>query len=139
LDRVRSVWPALLELLHQRKAAVAGFLSSGVPVRIEAGQPPQLCVGFPKGNRFHCDNLNRPNHRQIVEQALAELLGGPLRCRFQEMEELSPGGSGEFPLTLDETSAPSPATGPRPAAAVDPTFLKSVLELFEGRLLPEEG
>ncbi len=120
LEKIISVWPALLELLHQKKAATAGYLTHGRPVSITPGNPPELLVGLGKGNEFSCKALEQIATRQLIESCLAEVVGHPVRCAFQVVEDL-----------------PRPAAAP--AAKPDPAYLTNVLELFEGRMLPGEG
>jgi DNA polymerase-3 subunit gamma/tau len=116
LERIISVWPALMDRVHQKKAGTAGHLSHGQPVSFKAGNPPELVIGLGKGMEFSCQELGQLAARQLIEQSLAELLGHPVRCIFQISEELS----GE---------APKPDSG----------YVNSVLELFEGRMLPGES
>lgn len=123
LEKILAVWPALLDLLHARKAATGAYLAEGTPVSLEAGDPPQVVIGFRKGQEFHCQSLEQISTRQLVEQALAEALGRPMRCAFRVVEG------------LPEKSKTAGSAAPKQ----DSAFLSSVLELFEGRVLPGEG
>ena len=122
LEKVVSVWPALMDLLHQRKAATAAYLSQGTPTSLRAGDPPELIIGFPKGSEFHCQALGQLPIRQLIEQSLKELLGHPIRCTFQVIEKA-------------EVAREEPQHTPEQTQA----HMNSILELFEGRVLPGEG
>jgi len=119
LEKIVSAWPALLDLLHQKKAATAGYLTHGQPVSIKPGDPPELLVGLEKGNEFSCKALEQIATRQLIEACLAELVGHPVRCVFQVVEGAAP-----------------PAA---PASKPDSAYLNNVMELFEGRMLPGEA
>ena len=125
LEKVQSIWPSLMDLLHQKKAATAGYLSHGRPVSFQPGNPPEVAVGLDKGMEFSCEALGKPETKQMIEQSLAELLGHPVRCRFEVVEGSAP------------AAAPKPKGAP--ASKPDPAYLNSVLELFEGRMLPGES
>lgn len=127
MEKITSAWPALLDLLHGRKAATSAYLAEGVPVSLQPGDPPELLIGFRKGQEFHCQSLEQIPTRQRVEQSLAEVLGYPVRCVFRIVENLP-------------EKAPSSAQAGEPKKSLpDSAFLNSVLELFEGRVLPGEG
>ena len=128
LEKVTSVWGTLLEQLHGRKAAAAAYLSEGAPVRLKPGDPAELVIGFRKGQEFHCKSLEQMQTRQLIEQCLNDLLGHPVRCLFQVVDALP-----ERPLPIPPVSAPAA----QPAG--NAPLLNSVLELFEGRVLPGEG
>ena len=134
-----AVWPAFLEQMHQRKAATAAYLSEGCPVSFQPGDPAQLVVGFLKGREFHCEALGQMATRQLVEQALAGLLGGKVSCQFQTLDALPAHARPAQERPPEGTSSPAADAIAQPAAKPDPTYLNSVLEMFEGRLLPGEG
>ena len=118
LEKIVSVWSTLMDRVHQQKAGTAGHLSHGQPVSFKPGNPPELVIGLGKGMEFSCQELGQPAARQLVEQSLAELLGHPLRCQFQISEEVPPVAPSKKP---------------------DAGYVNSVLELFEGRMLPGES
>ncbi|MDO8730491.1 MAG: DNA polymerase III subunit gamma/tau [Candidatus Omnitrophota bacterium] len=117
IEKIVSVWPALMELVHQKKAGTSGHLSHGQPVSFKSGNPSELVIGLGKGMEFSCQELGQLTARQLVEQSLGELLGHPVRCVFEISEEVPP------------VVAPKPDSG----------YVNSVLELFEGRMLPGES
>lgn len=119
LEGIVSVWGKLLESLHQERASTAAYLGQGSPVSLEEGDPPQLVVGFPKGCEFHCEALSQMETRKLIDQLLESLLGRPVRCSFKVVDQIP-----KRPPEGQESNLP---------------FLNSVLELFEGRILPGEG
>ncbi len=129
VEKVLSVWPVFLERIHIQKAAASAYLSEGTPVVLKAGDPPQLVIGFRKGQEFHCKSLDQIQTRSLIEQCLAELLSHPVRCLFEIVDS----------LPERAPASPAPASSSTPAAGADRTLLNSVLELFEGRVMPGEG
>jgi len=121
LDRVRSVWPSLIERIQKIKVSVATCLSEGQPIRFQAGDPAELAIGFPKEKEFHVQILNQPNNRKLVSDALSELLGCPVRCHFCVDPHLS------------QDASQNPSSGG--SASADPPLLNSILEMFDGRLI----
>ena len=124
LEKIVVVWPKLIDEIHQQKASTAAFLGEATPLALGAGDPPQLVVGLPKGFEFHRDALDRMETRQLIIRALSKMVGSPIRLTFQVMDQLSKG-----------TDSPPEKSTP----ARDPSWLSSVAELFEGRVLPGEG
>ena len=124
LEKIVSVWPALIDQIHQQKASTAAFLGEAVPVTLNAEDPPELVAGFPRGFEFHRDSLSHLQTRQLVEKALAGLLGSAVRLSFKIVESVQ--------KTAESPQKESPLKA-------DPSWLGSVAELFEGRVLPGEG
>ncbi len=116
LEQLVSVWPQLNERVHQQKAATSGHLSHAKPVSIKPGDPAEVVIGLEKGMEFSCQALSQVAAKQVIESSLSELLGRPVRCAFQMIE-------GEEP----EKKQP------------DAAHVNTVLELFEGRMLPGES
>ena len=123
------MWPALLEQLHQQKASTAAYLAEAAPIGAEKGDPVQIVIGFRKGFEFHYKALDRLATRQMIEQILGTLVGCSVRCVLQVVDELPVVEAEKSP------SSQSPAKVNRP----DSALLNSVIELFEGRILPGEG
>ena len=139
LARVLAVWPAFLEEMRQRKAATAAYLSEGYPVSFQPGDPAQLVVGFLKGREFHCEALGQTATRQPIEQALAGLLGQKVSCQFQTRDALPAHAAAAQEPPPEGAGSPAADAVAQRAAKPDPSYLSSVLEMFEGRLLPGEG
>lgn len=145
LGSALAVWPEFMNAMHQRKASIAGYLAGGRPIEVEGGDPPCVVVGFPRGFEFHCDALNRLETKQLVAELLGGLMGQPVRCSFRVVadlavrQEASPGA--EQPAGPGQEGAEPipdpPPPGGRPSR--EELVVRSVLELFEGRVLPGES
>ena len=132
LDKVTAAWPALLDELHKKKASIAAYLSEAAPLAVESGDPPQIVVGFPKGKgfEFHREALDRLSTRRFIEETLAALIGSPIRCAFQITDGV--------PVRAPSLKETAPSTPELPQQPANP-LLDSVVNLFEGRVLPGEG
>ena len=156
LNSVRSVWKSLLEQLYDRKASASAYLIAAAPVAMEGGDPPCVVVGFPKGFEFHCEALDHIEIRNLISELLKNLLGAPLRCRFQlvdslpeivpapegkESESVSLVAGGLAPATESKVSTEQVPgkDSQEPAPQPDASVLPAILKMFEGRVLPGEG
>ncbi len=117
--------------MHHRKASTAAYLAEAGPVSLEGENPLNLVIGFPKGFAFHHQALNRPPILEVINAVLTELLGAPVLCALRIVDQL-PARLGDSPR------GDTPRSGVSPSGAV-PFNLNSVLDLFEGRVLPGEG
>jgi DNA polymerase III subunit gamma/tau len=84
-DLLQARWSSVMEEVKQRTRTVHAFLLESAPREI-VGMDLILAVR----HRFHMENLQNVKNRQIVEDALARVLGAPVRLR----------------LTLDDAPAP---------------------------------
>jgi len=136
LEQAVAAWPTLLEQIRQQKASAAAYLSEATPFALE-GDPPQVVIGFPKGFEFHKGALDRGPTRQLIEQALGTLIGRTIRCCFRIADSLPARSSstGQASAVAEAASETTLEVSPKP----DPAHLTSIVELFEGRVLPEEG
>lgn len=128
MERVVSVWPAFLTELHRQKASTAAYLSQAGPVRVEGENPVRLVIGFPKGSEFHREALDRPATRQLLEATLGSLLGCPVRCALEIADGIP-----------DRPAASAAEDPPQQTRKPGSALLDSVVDLFEGRILPGEG
>ncbi len=131
LEQVVLGWSRLLDHVRRQKASTAAYLGEGRPVAME-GEPPQLVIGFPPGFEFQRDALEKPPSKPLIEQALKELLDYPVRCLFRM--DPSAGATGFAAPAPAQQSHPS-----TPVAPVDPNLLNTVVDLFEGKVLPGSG
>jgi hypothetical protein len=97
LDLLRARWSQVMDEVKQRTRTVHAFLLESAP-RSVAGA--ELVLGV--RHRFHLENLQEAKNRILVEEALARVLGAPLRLR----------------LVLDET-ADLPADAPADAVPAE--------------------
>jgi len=149
IQKINLLWPDLLDRIHNQQAATSAYLAEAAPVSMESGDPPGVVIGLPKGFEFHCEALRDTKNRDLIQKALSELLEQPVHCTFEVIEKMPevPSRSTtetapkEPPGTSSETAPP---TQPKSKSddetkPVDPSFLDSVAELFEGRVLPGQG
>ncbi len=136
LEGILSVWPVFVGQIQQQKAMTAAYLSEARPVQLDSGDPDQLVIGLPKGSEFQLSSLEKLPVRQLIEQVLKDLMGRAVRCSFKISDNLpesvpvrsqKEGSSSGDPAGRLENS---PSGGP-PSSLVD-----SVVDLFEGRVLP---
>ena len=128
LEKMVSIWPAFLEELHRQKASTSAYLTAAGPVSVEGENPVRLVVGFPKGFEFQCEALDRPATRQLMEATLGSLLGCPVRCALEIVDRVP-----------DLPALPAPEDPPSQTKKPSSALLDSVVDLFEGRILPGEG
>jgi DNA polymerase-3 subunit gamma/tau len=83
IDDVRRQWARVLEEVKRAKMLCHALLIEGTPVEVDGSV---LIVGLRSAYNFHVDNLHRPENRDVVEGALARVLGQPVRfqCRLIE-------------------------------------------------------
>lgn len=89
LATVRRAWPHIKEKVKERKVTTHAFLLEGKPVELRGDR---LVISFPPDRSFHRGELEKDNHREVLEGALEEVLGSRLlvSTRLEESE----GGSG---------------------------------------------
>ncbi|HYM68142.1 MAG TPA: DNA polymerase III subunit gamma/tau [bacterium] len=100
IELLRARWGHVMEEVKQRTRTVHAFLLESTPRELSG---TELVLGV--RHRFHMESLQDLKTRRIVEDALARVLGAPMRVRF----------------TLDDTPAPPLAEAPpeEPGAAGD--------------------
>lgn len=135
LQALLSAWPAFLDEMHRRKASAAGYLAAARPIGLEEGDPRLVVIGFLKGFEFHRQALDHVETRRVIAERLGELLGFPVQCRFQVVESFPEEASGGATAQAAERQ---PEEAADPSAEPNRSALHSVLELFEGRILPGE-
>jgi len=122
IDDVRRQWARVLEEVKRAKMLCHALLIEGTPMEVDGAT---LVVGLRSAYNFHVDNLHRPENRDVVETALARVLGRPLR----------------FQCRLIEGAVPAPATAAAAAAATAPTgtFIAKARELFGAEIVDEKA
>ncbi len=112
LDNVKEAWGNIIDNLGRIKISVATYLNEGSPVKMENNI---LTVAFPMSYSFHKESLERKDNKAVIEKILGESLDNNLRVNFILSKE-------------------SPKRGD---SAANP-FIKTVLEVFDGRVIKEE-
>jgi DNA polymerase-3 subunit gamma/tau len=85
-EQLRERWPQVMRWLSERqKRLVYGALqkTSSAAITVDDGV---VTVGFPPEQRLMMSQLDRPNNRQVVEQALAAVFGGQWAVRCATIE-----------------------------------------------------
>jgi hypothetical protein len=78
--------------------------------------------------------------RGSVEEILSGLLGAKVRCRLKTVEQFPAAPPVAIEKAIEKPPAqPDPKPDSKLHSKPDSTVVNSVLELFEGRLLPGEG
>lgn len=123
IDEVRRQWARVLEDVKRTKMICHALLIEGTPLEVSEST---LVVGLRSVYNFHVENLHRLENREVVESALARVLGRPLRfqCRLHD--------------TPAEAVPPEPA-GMKPAepAGVEPSLVVRARELFGAEIIEE--
>lgn len=78
LEAVKNGWPAILESLKPRNHSVVAFLRAARPALLEGHS--LICEVLYK---FHKERLESPKIRLLVEKAVLENLGLPLKLRYK--------------------------------------------------------
>ncbi|MBI4494327.1 MAG: DNA polymerase III subunit gamma/tau [Chloroflexi bacterium] len=83
LERVRALWPQVMDQLRSRSGVVAAMLEAAQLASLNADE---LRLAF--GYAFHSRQVSDSKNRRLVEDALAEVVGQPLRvaCTHQPLE-----------------------------------------------------
>ena len=114
-------WPALIELVQERRALIASWVQLGTVQSIARGI---VKVGFPTTESHAKDSLNRDNQRTFLEGIAEELLGVPMKFEFVLDASLRPPPVTELHFDLGDSTpakpAPAPAAKPEPVPAPKP-------------------
>jgi DNA polymerase-3 subunit gamma/tau len=113
VDALRACWGRVMEDVKQRTRSVHAFLLESAPREIVG---TDLVLGV--RHKFHMENLQEVKNRKIVEEAVARVLGTPLRLR----------------LTLDETVAPADASAVAAPQASEDALVGEAIRRFGARV-----
>jgi len=112
IEDIKSAWQRIIDALTSIKISVATYLGEGDPLKIEKNV---LVIGFPKNYSLHKESLEKKENRDIIEKALLDIVGAPLRVNFV--------------LTQEEARQ----------EISDHPIIKSVLQTFSGRVIKEKA
>lgn len=113
---VASNWGRILETIKQKKMFCHALLIDAGLLKVENGT---VLVGLRPGYTFHAEHLQAEENRTLVEEAIAQVVGRPLRFQCL-ITDLPPASEG----TTSQTT--------------DPLVSKAV-ELFGGRIIGTRG
>lgn len=112
LSAVRRAWPRIRERVKEGKVTTHAFLLEGKPSAVEDGI---LTISFPAGRSFHRGEMEKEDHRLVLERALEEVLGIGLRVttRLEEDEGDEGDTAGDAVAEREEYGGeePGPADG----------------------------
>jgi DNA polymerase-3 subunit gamma/tau len=88
---IRRAWPQVKERVKEKKITTHAFLLEGKPLDVKGDE---LTIVFPPDRSFHRGELEKEDHRKVLEEALEEVLGVSMtvRTRLDEPTEKQ-GGS----------------------------------------------
>lgn len=70
---IKRSWADILEKVKQNKITTHAFLLAAEPKGID--EKGFLLLSFKELNKFHCDQISKPDNKALVEKALNEVLG----------------------------------------------------------------
>ncbi len=126
-------WQRVLEAVKTRRPTLHAVLREGRLLKFDA---KQCVVGFGKGFSFHRAQAEEPEHRKIVEEVLAEVLGKTVAFGIEKTSEEGPprpfeeGAGGRPAAAANEGGAP-PAIG---GSVLEDPAIRKVMEIFKGRI-----
>jgi DNA polymerase-3 subunit gamma/tau len=91
--RVKARWPEVLQRVKDVRISVHAWLIDGEPVSAADGR---VLIAFK--NTMHRQTTEKPANREIIEGAMAEVLGAPMRFQtimLKEWQQAAEGGDGE--------------------------------------------
>ncbi|MDD5664804.1 MAG: DNA polymerase III subunit gamma/tau [Candidatus Omnitrophica bacterium] len=112
LDNIKDAWQNVIDSLSRVKISAATYLSEGEPFKLSGNL---LTIAFPKSHSLHKESLERRENREMIEKNLTEALNVPLRVSFVLSADAKP--------RLDDSGN---------------TFIRSVMDVFGGRVVKED-
>jgi len=88
LAAIRRAWPQVKEAVKERKVTTHAFLLEGKPMEFKDGE---LYIVFPADRSFHRGEMEKEDHRNVLEGALEEVLGAAIRVRTRLDENQASG------------------------------------------------
>ncbi|MBN1913511.1 MAG: DNA polymerase III subunit gamma/tau [Candidatus Omnitrophica bacterium] len=109
LDSLTGRWKDIIDNLSRVKISVATYLNEGQPVKLENNI---LTVSFALNHSLHKESLERKENKMLIEKFISEFLNTNLRVNFILSAQV-----------------------PEKHKDEDETYLKSVLDAFDGRVI----
>ncbi len=136
LNEIVSSWGRILSHIQTKKMSAAQYLQRGYPVSLESGT---VSIGFAKMHSFHKEALDSVEYKQLVEDAIREILKLEVRVRFIMSEALNAPDNIVKEYPEDDVSGPRAEERPsfNKNEDVDP-IIKNALEMFGGELKENE-
>jgi DNA polymerase-3 subunit gamma/tau len=126
-----GVWKALLELVAKHGASLQGLLSQGRFVGVEDGR---AVIRYSKSQETTVRLLERNGKRELVSEALTEVLSQPTGVKFEIDASEEASGGAAVAASPAQVSRPAPnarmaVASPSPAAPPEPPSVKLTPEL----------
>ncbi|MCQ9207100.1 MAG: DNA polymerase III subunit gamma/tau [Omnitrophica bacterium] len=128
LQKIKDLWPKVLNIIKNRKMSVATFLSEGELLKVQDGV---LAIGFARGDLLHKETLLENVNKKIVEETIENLLGERISLAIETVESRT---EGEPPLISQEEGPAIDEELENSNKKMDP-IVESALDIFEGRVL----
>ncbi len=90
LAQAQREWSVIQKVCKQRSQKIAALLHHAKPVGMQQGDPPVIVVQVL--HEFHFRNLKAPEHKQMVEWAMEQVLGTPVRLSLTMGDPEGDGG-----------------------------------------------
>jgi DNA polymerase-3 subunit gamma/tau len=139
-EEIRREWPRVLALVKQERATVEAFLREGVPDILDGDE---LTIAFGDRYKFHMQQLDSPERRTIIADALERVFGKRYGLRIVSRSGVSSPEPAPEPDTTIRERAPggkkkkkSEDTQKREVSS-DPAVRK-ILETFQGKIIGVE-
>lgn len=84
-EALEDLWEDVLDIVKQSKISTHALLVDGT---FEGIKEHNLCVSYKEGYGFHMIAIEKPENRVIVEQAIQQVYGRPLRVQYITKEEV---------------------------------------------------
>jgi DNA polymerase-3 subunit gamma/tau len=94
-EQLRERWPLVMRWLNeQQKRSIYSMLqkASSAAITVDDGV---ITIGFPPNQSWMMSQLDKPNNRQVVEQAVAAVFGGQWGVRCATIEGMPATSSGD--------------------------------------------
>lgn len=78
-DKLEDLWEEVLDQVKQIKISTHALLVDG---QFEGLKDHAVCVSYKEGYGFHMIAIEKPENREIVERAILQIYGSPLRIKY---------------------------------------------------------
>ena len=109
LAAIRRAWPQVKEKVKEGKITTHAFLLEGKPLEFRAGE---LYIVFPADRSFHRGEMEKEDHRKVLEGALEEVMGVAIKVRTGLEEEQKSGKHKQAGTGRKTSQAGPPADEP---------------------------
>ncbi|MDP3789292.1 MAG: DNA polymerase III subunit gamma/tau [Candidatus Omnitrophota bacterium] len=116
VEKVRKMWPAVLQDIRGKKISLASYLMEGDIVGIEG---TSLVLGFVRKFNFHKETLEHTANKKFVEGIASQVVGQNIQIKF---------------ITTEQSETPDSAGG-HAADSEGSSLIQSALDIFNGKII----